>query len=413
VASNNKELIMLKGKKIALGISGSIAAYKAADLTSRLIKAGAEVQCIMTAGACEFITPLTLQTLSGRPVMQAMFAEPRQWNVEHIAVSEWADLFLVAPATANVIGKFAQGIADDLLSAVIMAAKKPVVIAPAMNTAMYNNPAVQHNMKTLQERGYTFVEPEEGLLACGDIGKGRLAPLDDIIYIAEYQLESTKPLKGIKVLVTAGPTQESLDPVRFLTNHSSGKMGYAIAKIAWLMGAEVTLISGPVHLTPLPVYKLIPVVSAAEMAEAVFKEAPAAHIVIKTAAVADYTPLTTEAQKIKKKTGNLNIELARTTDILATLSRQKTAQQVLIGFAAETQDLLNQATDKLQRKNADLLVANDLTQEGAGFGSDTNIVTLLFADGTMQALPEMSKETVAEEILQHSVRLLRQKLSKV
>jgi phosphopantothenoylcysteine decarboxylase/phosphopantothenate--cysteine ligase len=401
---------MLQGKKIALGISGSIAAYKACEIASLMIKAGAEVQCIMTEGACEFITPLTLRTITGRPVMQDMFAEPRQWNVEHIAVSQWADLFLLAPATANIIGKMANGLADDLLSAVMLAAKKPILLAPAMNTAMYNNPAVQENIGRLKARGIEFVEPEEGLLACGDTGKGRLAAVEKIFQMVQYMLAADKPLAGNKVVITAGPTVEPLDPVRFISNHSSGKMGYALAKVAWLMGAEVTLISGPVALKPLPFYRFIPVVTAAEMAEAVLAEASDAHIIIKAAAVADYTPIDKSSQKLKKQAEDLTIVCQRTTDILAALGKIKNEHQVLIGFAAETQELLANANEKLKRKQADLIVANDVLQSGAGFGSDTNIVTLLFADGKVQALEQMPKEEVAKEILQFAVKLLQQKL---
>jgi len=400
---------MLKDKKIALCITGSIAAYKACELASTLVKAGAQVQCIMTKGACEFISPLTLRTLTSRPVMSEMFEEPRQWNVEHIAVSQWADLFLLAPATANIIGKMANGLADDLLSAVLMAAQKPIIVAPAMNTGMYYNPAVQDNMKRLKERGILFVEPEEGLLACGDVGKGRLAPVEQILQMAEFVLYKDKPLAGRNLLITAGPTREPIDPVRFLSNHSSGKMGYALARTAWLMGANVTLVSGPVQLKPLPYYRFLQVETAAEMYEAVMAEAAEADIIIKAAAVADYTPLVKSEQKIKKKDEDLTLSLGRTKDILAALGSVKKDRQVLIGFAAETQDLLNHAKEKLQRKNADIIVANDVTQKGAGFGSDTNIVTLLFADGTVCSLAEMPKEAVAEKILQAAVEILQQR----
>ena len=398
---------MLSGKKIALGLSGSIAAYKGAELARLLIKAGAEVQCIMTAGACEFITPLTMRTLTERPVMQSMFEEPKQWNVEHIAVSRWADMFLIAPATANVIGKIAHGIADDLLTAAVMAATVPVVVAPAMNSAMFENAAVQENMNRLRSRGYHFAAPGVGQLACGDTGKGRLADLEHILKISEYAMRKDRPLRGQKVLITAGPTREPLDPVRYLTNHSSGKMGYALAEAAWQLGADVTLVSGPVELKPLPFYRTIQVTTAEEMAAAVLEEAASAQLVVKAAAVADYTPAETKTQKIKKQQEDFQILCRRTPDILGILGSRKRTGQVLVGFAAETEDLLTHAADKLQRKHADLIVANDVTMEGSGFGSDTNIVTLLFADGSRRALPQMSKEAVAEEILQAAVRLLR------
>lgn len=401
---------MLSGKKIALGLSGSIAAYKGAELARLLIKAGAEVQCIMTAGACEFISPLTMRTLTERPVMQSMFEEPKQWNVEHIAVSRWADLFLIAPATANVIGKITHGIADDLLTAAVMAATVPVVIAPALNTAMFENAAVQENLERLRSRGCYIAAPGAGQLACGDSGKGRLAELEHIIKISELAMQKDKPLKGQKVVITAGPTREPLDPVRYLTNHSSGKMGYALAEEAWLMGADVTLVSGPVALKPLPFYKTIQVTTAEEMAAAVLEEAESAQLVVKAAAVADYTPAETKTQKIKKQQEEFQILCRRTPDILASLGSRKRPEQVLVGFAAETEDLMTHAADKLQRKHADMIVANDVTLTGAGFGSDTNIVTLLFADGSRRPLPQMSKEAVAAEILQAAVQLLRQKL---
>ncbi len=402
---------MLSGKKIALGLSGSIAAYKGAELARQLVKAGAEVQCIMTAGACQFISPLTLRTLTERPVMQGMFEEPKQWNVEHIAVSRWADLFLIAPATANVIGKIANGIADDLLTAAVMAANVPVVIAPAMNTSMFENAAVQENMERLKSRGYFFAAPSSGELACGDSGKGRLADLHHILKISAYALRPEKPLQGKKVVVSAGPTQEPLDPVRYLTNRSSGKMGYALAEAAWLMGAQVTLVSGPVALEPLPFYETIHVRTAEEMAAAVLDAAADAQVVIKAAAVADYTPSEMQTQKIKKQQDDFQIHCRRTPDILSLLGTRKRPDQVLVGFAAETEDLFFHAAGKLQRKHADMIVANDVTQAGAGFGSDTNIVTLLFADGSSRSLPQMSKEAVSEEILQAAARLLRQKLS--
>lgn len=404
---------MLKNKKIVLGISGSIAAYKAAELASTMTKSGAEVQCVMTEGACQFITPLTLQTLTGRPVMKDMFEPPKTWNVEHVALGQWADAFLIVPATANVIGKMAQGLADDLLTASLLACPAPIILAPAMNTVMYQHPAVQENLGRLKERGCWIVEPAVGNLACGDQGRGRLAPLDQILDLLAFVLEKNKVLMGKRLLVSAGPTQEALDPVRFISNHSSGKMGYALAKQAWLMGAEVTLVSGPVAQEPLPYYTTIPVKSAQEMAHAVLKAAPEADIIIKAAAVADYTPVCVESQKIKKQDGDMEIQCQRTQDILQVLGENKKPGQVLVGFAAETQEVLIHAAKKLEKKNADMIVANDITQEGAGFHVDTNIVTLLFADGTVRCLPRMSKEDVAVEILESTVQMLQQKQAEI
>ncbi len=397
---------MLSGKKILLGISGSIAAYKACDLASQLVKAKAEVQVIMTDGACQFVTPLTLQTLTGRPVMRGLFDEVKQWKVDHIGAAGWCDVFLVAPATANVVAKFACGIADDLLSATWLACQKPKVIAPAMNTAMYESPVTQENLARLANLGVAFVQPEAGLLACGDVGRGRLADSALILDWTEYALEQEKPLAGRRVLVSAGPTQEAIDPVRCLTNHSSGRMGYAVARAAWLAGAQVTLVSGPVHLAPLPYCRMVTVKSAAEMAQAVKEAAPGAQLIVKSAAVADYTPVAASSQKIKKSGGGVNLELKPTEDILKALGREKKSGQVMVGFAAETQDLLANAVKKLREKNVDMIAANDLTMEGAGFGGDTNILTLLFADGRKLELPRMSKDEAARRIIAEAARLL-------
>lgn len=397
---------MLSGKKILLGVSGSIAAYKACELASRLIKEGAEVRVILTAGAREFVTPLTFQTLTGQPVMQGLFDEVREWKVEHIGAAQWCDCFVVAPATANVLAKFAWGLADDLLSAVWLACCRPKLLAPAMNTAMYEALATRENMAKLRERGVLFAEPGAGILACGDSGRGRLAETGEILDWLAYALEKERPLAGRRVLVTAGPTREDLDPVRYLTNRSSGRMGYAIARAAWLLGGEVTLVSGPVEL-PLPGWcRVIPVRSAAEMAAAVAREAPGAELIVKSAAVADYRPQKKEEQKIKKSGSGLTLELERTEDILKRLGQGKRAGQVIVGFAAETQDLLANAGKKLREKNVDLIAANDLTQEGAGFGGTTNIMTLLFADGRVLPLEKMTKEEAARRILLEAARLL-------
>lgn len=389
---------MLRGKTIVLGITGGIAAYKSAELVSALRKKGAEIICIMTAAACEFITPLTLSTLSGNPVYKEMFAERAVPEVEHIALADRAELFIIAPATANIIGKIASGIADDILTASVMATTAPVLIAPAMNVHMYQNPTVQDNIRRMQANGYCIVEPEEGFLACGYEGKGRLAGIDKIIDQAEILLNKEKPLKGKKVLVTAGPTCEPIDPVRYITNHSSGKMGYALAKWAFLLGAETTLISGPTSERILDGIELIKIDTALEMKDNVFKHFEQSDIIIKAAAVADYRPKHVQGDKIKKKPGDLLLELERNPDILAELGKVK-GRRVLVGFAAETRDVLPNAQEKIINKNLDFIVANDLTVPGAGFGTDTNIVTLLFADGKIKDFPLLSKEQAAKEIL--------------
>lgn len=399
---------MFKDKTVVVGITGGIAAYKAAELVSRMKKAGAHVICVMTKSAQEFITPLTLRTLSQNPVYTDLFAEPLRWDVEHIALADQADLFLVAPATANILGKVCHGIADDFLSTTIMATKAPVLFAPAMNVNMYANPVTQANINKLSELGYHFVEPGTGMLACGYEGQGRLAEIDDILEAAEFLLAKEKPLDGQRVLITAGPTRESLDPVRFITNHSSGKMGYAIAKQACLLGAEVTLISGPSNLKAFRGVKLVRVQSAKEMEQAVLQEYPEAQIVIKAAAVADYRPKFTSTQKIKKQEGDLILELERNTDILAQLGKDK-GNRVLVGFAAETEAVLENAAAKMQRKNLDLIIANDVTASGAGFASDTNIVTIIRVDGTKRKIAQMSKADVALEILGEIIKIKNEK----
>ncbi|MCL2120736.1 MAG: bifunctional phosphopantothenoylcysteine decarboxylase/phosphopantothenate--cysteine ligase CoaBC [Clostridiales bacterium] len=389
----------LEGKHVLLGISGSIAAYLSCDLARKLIKAGAQVQTVMTDAAKAFITPLTLQTLTGRPVIQGMFDEVKQWDVEHVGAAQWADVFVIAPATANVMAKLTWGLADDSLTAAFLAFDKGRVIAPAMNTVMYENPATRINEEILRERGCLIVEPQVGLLACGDVGKGKLAEIDDIVLYIEYALEREKPLKGRRVLVTAGPTVEDIDPVRYITNHSTGRMGYAVAYEAWLMGAEVTLISGPVELKALPVCRTIMVRSAGDMAEAVFREKDKADIIIKSAAVADYRPAVQSLEKIKKAEEGFSLDLTRTTDILAELGKEKKAGQVLVGFAAETQNLRENAKEKLEKKHIDLIAANDLTSPGSGFGTDTNQLLLLWQDGGSKELELMSKEEAAKELL--------------
>lgn len=399
---------MFKDRFIVVGITGSIAAYKAAELVSRLKKRGAAVQCIMTRAAQEFITPLTLRTLSQNPVITEMFAEPRSWNVEHVGLAEAADLVMVVPATANVIGKVNGGIADDFLTTVIMATKAPVLFAPAMNVNMYLNPITQDNITRLKERDYFFVSPGHGDLACGTQGQGRLAKIDEILGKAEELLVREKPLRGKKVLVTAGPTRESLDPVRFLTNRSSGKMGYAVAKQAYLLGAEVILISGSTGIDPFPGVKCLSVETAQEMYEAVLSYWEECQIIIKAAAVADYRPKERHTEKIKKQPGEMVIELTRNPDILAELGKNK-RDKILVGFAAETEKVLASAVEKVRNKNLDFIVANDVTQEGAGFACETNIVSFVFPDGKIEELGKMSKDDVARAILHEIINKLQGK----
>jgi len=389
----------VQGKRVLLGVSGSIAAYLSCELARSLIKAGSLVQVVMTDGAQQFISPLTMQTLTGRPVIRGLFDEVKQWNVEHVGAAQWADVFVVAPATANVMAKFANGLADDSLSAIFLACDKPKVLAPAMNTTMYDHPATRANEALLRERGCLIVEPQIGLLACGDTGRGKLADMDLIVQFIAFALQEEKPLKGLSVLVTAGPTREEIDPVRYITNHSSGRMGYAIAYAAWLLGAQVTLVSGPVSLKPLGVCRTIAVTSSAEMAEAVRREGKEAQMIIKAAAVADYTPVSRSPQKIKKKEGDFSLNMTRTSDILAELGNNKQDGQVIVGFAAETQDLQENATRKMLSKNVDLLAANDLTSEGSGFGTPTNQLLLLWPDGRRKDLGLLLKEEAAKELL--------------
>jgi phosphopantothenoylcysteine decarboxylase / phosphopantothenate---cysteine ligase len=390
---------MVKGKNILLCVTGGIAAYKAAALTSQLTQRGANVKVIMSEGACQFITPLTFQALSRNEVYVDTFAEKNPAVIAHIDLADWADLVLVAPATANTIGKLANGIADNMITTTLLATKAPVWIAPAMNVHMYEHPAVQANIETLYRFGYRFIEPSEGYLACGYVGKGRLEEPEKIIENIENYFSVANPfLKGKKVLVTAGPTREKLDPIRFFSNRSTGKMGYAIAEAAARFGAEVTLISGPTELDAPANVKTVRVESAQEMYEAVMERFPHADIVIKSAAVADYRPKHVFEKKIKKQPGDYAIEMERTIDILKTLGEQKTSQ-ILVGFAAETDHVEEYARQKLESKRLDMVVANNVSEEGAGFASNTNIVTIFKRDGSVRSLPLMSKKEVAEEIL--------------
>ncbi len=393
-------------KNIVLGVTGSIAAYKAAEIASLLIKKGYKVEVVMTRSATQFITPLTLQSITQSPVHTEMFAAPRQLEIEHISLAQKADLLLVAPATANIIGKVAGGIADDLLSTTIMATSAPVIFAPAMNVGMYENPVFQHWMNFLRGYGFLFIEPDEGRLACGATGKGRLPPPERIVSYVEDVLNRQDELSGIQVLVTAGPTREPLDAVRFLSNYSSGKMGYALAEEAKKRGARVTLISGPTKLEPPQGVNLISVQTAEEMFNAVKENFAVADVVIMAAAVADFRPRWVTSGKIKKESADLLLELERTPDILAYLGQHK-SNQILVGFAAETEDLLVNAREKLARKNLDMIVANDLTEEGAGFDVDTNVATILFPEGEAVELPRLTKKELAGVILDQVAKLLR------
>lgn len=387
----------IKGKTIVLGVTGGIAVYKAAELTRLLIKAGANVHVVMTKGAAEFVTPLTFQTLSKNPVHTEMFSLMQEAEVGHISLADNADLFVIAPATANTIGKIANGIADDLLTTSIMATRAPVLLAPAMNCNMYDNPIVQWNMKKLKGYGYHFIDSETGELACGYEGKGRMAEPSDIMEEIEAIL-SPKDLKGERILITAGPTFEAIDPVRFIGNRSSGKMGYALARMALRRGADVTLISGPSSLKPPRGSRFIAVESAEEMKKAVISNFKGATAVIMAAAVADYRPSKASSEKIKKGKGAFSIDLKKTSDILLEIGKKK-GKRLLIGFAAETGNLVANARKKLKEKNLDLIVANNIKEPGAGFGSDTNIVTIIDKKGNIEELPKMPKEEVAWKVL--------------
>ena len=398
---------MLKGKNILIGVCGGIAAYKVCDLASRLKKRDMNIDIIMTEASANFINPLTFQSLTSNKVIMNMFETSYDNEIQHIYLAKKADIVLIAPATANIIGKIAAGIADDMLTTTIMATKAPIVIAPAMNSNMYENSILQENISKLKKRGYVFIEPVEGRLACGDTGRGKMA---EPVYIENY-IESffaaSADLKGKKVIVTAGPTQEAIDPVRYITNHSTGKMGYAIAQKAALRGAYVDLISGPTVLAPPLGVNTINVISAEEMYKKIMELYDKADIVIKGAAVADYAPFNTTEQKIKKDEGNLTIELKKNPDILYELGKNK-ENKILVGFAMETQNLIENAKEKVAKKNLDFIVANDLKTEGAGFATDTNIVKLIFKDGSIESIPKMSKLDLADIILDRVVSILNE-----
>ena len=388
---------ILKNKTVVLGVTGSIAAYKIANLTSSLVKKGANVHVIMTKNATNFINPITFETLTGNKCLVDTFDRNFEFSVEHVSLAKQADIFMVAPASANVIGKIANGIADDMLTTTIMACKCHKVISPAMNTNMFENPIVQDNLEKLRNYGYEVIDPASGYLACGDTGAGKMPEPTVLESYIMKNIAMEKDMAGKKVLITAGPTMEAIDPVRFISNHSTGKMGYALAKIAMERGAEVTLVTGKTYIEKPDFVKIIDVKSAKEMFDAVDKEFDSQDIVIMSAAVADYRPKTVADEKIKKNDGETAIELERTDDILGTMSRRK-KNQFLCGFSMETEHMLENSKNKLKKKNLDMICANNLKVEGAGFGTDTNVVTLITENESRQ-LPIMSKEQVANEIL--------------
>ena len=394
---------MLKGKTVVIGVTGSIAAYKMADVASTLVKMNADVHVLMTENACNFINPITFETLTSNKCIVDTFDRNFEFDVKHISLARKADIFIVAPASANIIGKIANGIADDMLSTTIMAADCKRIIAPAMNTHMYSNPIVQKNIATLKSLGYEFVSPSSGRLACGDIGEGKLADVNTIVdYIVRGVAK--KDMEGKKLIVTAGPTQEAIDPVRFITNHSTGKMGYAIAERAALRGADVTLVSGPVSLNPPSGVKVVNIKSAEDMFNAVTSEYKTADIVIKAAAVADYRPAKVSGEKIKKESGMNVIELERTKDILQYLGEHKKEGQILCGFSMETENLMENSVKKLHKKNADMIIANSIKKDGAGFGTDTNVITIITENDAV-AYPIMTKYEAADEILNAIIAL--------
>lgn len=392
-----KEQIMLKGKMIVLGVTGSIAAYKMASLASMLVKQHAEVHVIMTENAVNFINPITFETLTNTKCLVDTFDRNFQFHVAHVSLAQKADVILIAPASANVIGKMAHGIADDMLTTTVLACKSPIIVSPAMNTNMYENPIVQDNIATLQRYGMEIVAPACGYLACGATGAGKMPEPEVLFEYIKKAVACEKDLKGRKVLITAGPTQEAMDPVRFISNHSTGKMGYALAEDAMLRGADVTLVTGPVSIAPPMFTNVVNVVSAQDMYDAVISRFDDQDIVIMSAAVADYRPATVSDQKVKKKDGELSLDLTRTKDILAELGRRRTTQ-FLCGFSMETENMLENSRVKLEKKKIDMIAANNLKVKGAGFGTDTNIVTLITKEDVRE-LPLMSKQEVAHEIL--------------
>lgn len=397
---------MLSGKRIVMGVTGGIAAYKACEVVSRLKKLHAQVDVLMTENATRLVAPLTFETLSGRPVCVDTFARSESWDVKHISLAQKADVLLVAPATANLMAKLAHGVADDMLTTTLLATKAPVLLAPAMNTGMWTNPATEENLRILLSRGVRVIGPESGFLACGDTGAGRMSEPEAIVNAVTALLAPSGALAGKKVLVTAGPTRERIDPVRYLTNDSSGKMGYALAEAALRRGAQVTLVSGPVQLLPPPGAEIIPVTSTQQLYDVMLEKCAQQDIILQAAAPADYRAEQTASSKLKKQNGQpLVLTLVENPDVAQAVGERKHPGQVLVGFAAETDDLLENAQRKLERKHLDMVVANDVTQPGAGFGVDTNIVTLITAD-QREALPILSKKETAERILDKVISLL-------
>ena len=394
---------MLTGKNIVLAVTGSIAAYKIAGLASMLKKLNANITVLMTENATNFINPITFETLTENKCLIDTFDRNFQYNVEHVSLAKMADVVLVAPASANVIGKLANGIADDMLTTTVMACKCKKIIAPAMNTNMYENPIVQDNMEKLKRIGMEVITPDTGYLACGDTGMGKMPSEETLLSYILKEIQCEKDMKGKKVLVTAGATREKLDPVRYITNHSTGKMGYAIARAAMLRGAEVTLVTGKTSLMPPPFVRVIEIESAEDMYNAVMSNAASADIIVKAAAVADYRPKKPADNKIKKKDGEMSVELERTKDILKTLGENRRENQFICGFSMETENMLENSRAKLDKKNIDMIVANSLKTEGAGFGTDTNIVTFITKEETVEK-PIMTKDKVADEILSYILK---------
>lgn len=395
---------MLKGKTVLLGVTGGIAAYKAAGLASALVKQHAAVEVVMTQHATEFITPLTFEQLTGRKVMVDTFDRNFVHQVEHISLAQRTDLVIIAPATANICAKLAHGLADDMLTTTVLACRCPKLIAPAMNTNMYENPVTQDNLDTLRRYGWEVIAPASGRLACGAVGPGKLPEPETLLQYVLYHLALSHDLEGKRVLISAGPTQEALDPVRYLTNHSTGKMGYALARMAMLRGAEVTLVSGPVSIAPPPFVRLVPIVSAQDMFEAVTAHAPQSDLIFMAAAVADYTPVQYADDKIKKHDADMQIPLKRTQDILGYLGEHRKENQIICGFSMETRDMLENSRAKLQKKRVDMICANNLKVPGAGFGVDTNVITMITQTETTE-LPLLSKDAAANAILDKAIGL--------
>lgn len=400
--------IMLNGKTVVLGVTGSIAAYKMANVASALVKEGADVHVVMTKNATNFINPITFETLTNNKCLVDTFDRNFQFHVAHVSLSQKADVFMIAPASANIIGKLANGIADDMLSTMALAASCKIIVAPAMNTHMYENKIVQDNLDKLKKFGFEVIEPAAGRLACGDVGAGKLPGENILLDYIRREIEFPKDMAGLKVLVTAGPTVEKIDPVRYITNHSSGKMGYAVAEIASKRGADVTLISGPVHIEPPAFVKIVNIQSADDMHNAVMDNLSDCDILVKAAAVADYTVPNASDEKIKKKDDDLSLALSKTKDILKAVGERKTDRQIICGFSMETSNLIENSKKKLVSKNCDMIIANNLKDDGAGFGVDTNKVTII-TEKNADSLDVMTKKETAEKILDAALSLLKSK----